>query len=209
QTFSLDCECAHFSPTCLLSASLNGSWQPLSEKACLVISNKNLTLSLMVGRADNTLFLHQFDEARRAVIADLQAALDVACRGTLVAGDNGDGLVIEVIARAGTIKREGVFALFFLGGDGFEIFRHTLLFQKGHDFFDFLVGNEGAVHAADAATASHVEHVALAEKLLGALFAENGAAVDLRGDLKGNAGREVRLDGAGDDVHARALCCGD
>ena len=61
------------------------------------------------------------------------------------------------------------------------------------------------MHAADAAAAGHVEHVALAEQLLGALLAEDGAAVDLRGDLEGDAGREVRLDGAGDDVDRRAL----
>ena len=51
----------------------------------------------------------------------------------------------------------------------------------------------------------HVQHVALAEQLLGALFAENGAAVDLRGDLEGDAGREVGLDRAGDDVDRGAL----
>ena len=61
------------------------------------------------------------------------------------------------------------------------------------------------MHAADAAAAGHVEHVALAEQLLGAHLAENGAAVDLRGHLEGDAGREVRLDGAGDDVDRRAL----
>ena len=74
-----------------------------------------------------------------------------------------------------------------------------------HDLLDFVVGDERAVHAADAAAAGHVEHVALAEQLLGALLAEDGAAVDLRGDLEGDAGREVRLDRAGDDVDRRAL----
>jgi hypothetical protein len=61
------------------------------------------------------------------------------------------------------------------------------------------------VDAGDAAAAGHVEHVALAEQLLGALLAENGAAVDLRRHLEGDAGREVRLDRAGDDVDRRAL----
>ena len=73
------------------------------------------------------------------------------------------------------------------------------------DLLDLLVGDERAVHAADAAAAGHVEHVALAEQLLGALLAEDGAAVDLGGDLEGDAGREVRLDGAGDDVDRRPL----
>ena len=74
-----------------------------------------------------------------------------------------------------------------------------------HDLLDLLVGDEGAVDAGDAAAAGHVEHVALAEELLGAHLAEDGAAVDLRGDLEGDAGREVRLDRAGDDVDRGAL----
>ena len=74
-----------------------------------------------------------------------------------------------------------------------------------HHLLDLLVGAERAVHAGDAAAARHVEHVALAEQLLGAHLAEDRAAVDLRGDLEGDAGREVRLDGAGDHVHRRAL----
>ena len=61
------------------------------------------------------------------------------------------------------------------------------------------------MHAADAAAAGHVEHVALAEQLLGALLAQDGAAVDLGGDLERDAGREIRLDGAGDDVDRRPL----
>ena len=57
----------------------------------------------------------------------------------------------------------------------------------------------------DAAAARHVEHVALAEQLLGALLAEDGAAVDLARHLERDAGREIRLDRAGDDVDRRAL----
>ena len=39
-----------------------------------------------------------------------------------------------------------------------------------------LVGDERAVDAGDLLAAGHVEHVALAEQLLGALLAEDGAA---------------------------------
>ena len=74
-----------------------------------------------------------------------------------------------------------------------------------HDALDLVVGDERSVHAADAAAAGHVEHVALAEQLFGALLAEDGAAVDLRGDLEGDAGREIRLDRAGDDVDRGTL----
>src|SRR6185437_13295550 len=83
--------------------------------------------------------------------------------------------------------------------------RLTLRFQVAHDLLDFVVGDEGPVHAADTAAARHVEHVALAEELLGTLLAQNSAAVDLGGDLEGYAGREVGLDGAGDDVNRRTL----
>ena len=73
------------------------------------------------------------------------------------------------------------------------------------DLLDLGVRDEGAVHAGDAAAAGHIEHVALAEQLLGALLAEDGAAVDLARHLERDAGREVRLDRAGDDVDRRAL----
>ena len=59
--------------------------------------------------------------------------------------------------------------------------------------------------ADDLLAAGHVEHVALAEQLLGALLAEDGAAVDLAGDLEADAGRQVGLDDAGDDVDRRPL----
>ena len=59
--------------------------------------------------------------------------------------------------------------------------------------------------AGDATAAGHVEHVAAAEELLGAAFAEDRAAVDLRGDLKADPGREIRLDRAGDHIDRRAL----
>ena len=75
----------------------------------------------------------------------------------------------------------------------------------GDDVLDLAVGDERTVQAPDAAAAGHVEHVALAQQLLGALFAQDGAAVDLGRDLERDAGGEVGLDGAGDDVDRRAL----
>ena len=56
--------------------------------------------------------------------------------------------------------------------------------------------------ARDAAAAGHIEHVALAEQLFGPLLAQDGAAVDLGGHLETDAGREIGLDGAGDDIDA-------
>ena len=56
-----------------------------------------------------------------------------------------------------------------------------------------------------AAAPLHEQHVAAAEKLLGALLAEDGAAVDPRGDLEADPCREVGLDGASDDVDGGPL----
>ena len=75
----------------------------------------------------------------------------------------------------------------------------------GDDLLDLVLRHERAVDAGDAAAAGHVEHVALAEQLLGALLAEDGAAVDLARHLERDPGREVGLDGAGDDVDRRPL----
>ena len=74
-----------------------------------------------------------------------------------------------------------------------------------HHLLDLGVRDERPVHAGNPPAAGHVEHVALAQQLLGAHLAQDGAAVDLRGHLEGDAGREIGLDRAGDDVDRRAL----
>src|SRR5438552_4666136 len=78
-----------------------------------------------------------------------------------------------------------------------------------HHLFDLFIRDEGSVHAADASAAGHIEHVALSAQLLGAHFAQNGAAVDSRSDLKRDAGWKIRLDGASYDVDRRSLRCED
>ena len=47
--------------------------------------DEDLALADMVGGADDALLLHALDEGGGAVVADLQAALDIARRGLLVA----------------------------------------------------------------------------------------------------------------------------
>ena len=119
-------------------------------------------------------------------------------------------MVVAVLGRHRALVEDRalvVFGLFLVlvGGDGLEIFRAALRLQMRHDLLDLRVGDEGAVHAGDAAAAHHVQHVALAEQLFGALLAQDGAAVDLRRHLEGDAGREVGLDRAGDDIDRGAL----
>src|SRR5205809_365206 len=65
-----------------------------------------------------------------------------------------------------------------VGGDRIEVFRRPLRLEVTDHLLDLVVGDEGAVDALDAAAAHHVEHVALAEELLGALLAEDGARID-------------------------------
>jgi hypothetical protein len=47
-----------------------------------------------------------------------------------------------------------------------------------------MVGHEWTMYALDASARRHIEHVALAQQLFGALFAQDGAAVDLAGHLE-------------------------
>ena len=44
----------------------------------------------MVSRADHAFLFHLLDESRGAVITDLQAALNIACRGFAVLNDDGE-----------------------------------------------------------------------------------------------------------------------
>ena len=72
---------------------------------------------------------------------------------------------------------------------------------------DFVIGNKGAVNAnRQAGARRHVEHVTVAQQLLGATLVNDGARVDLAGDLERHARRNVGLDQAGDHVHRRPLC---
>src|SRR5471032_3127028 len=163
----------------------------------------------MVGAADDAFLLHAFDDAGGAVVADLQVALDEAHAALALARHERNRLVVELVALAllAALARQAEAALFALGivGDAFDVGRRALRPEMTHDILDLGVADEGAVHARDLAAAGHVEHVALAQQLFAALLAENGATVDLGRDLEGDTGREVRLDGARDDVDRRSL----
>ena len=74
------------------------------------------------------------------------------------------------------------------------------------DGVDLFIRHEGTMQAGNAPAASHMQHITLTQQLFRALFAEDGAAVDLGGDLEGNPGREVGLDGTGDNIDGRSLC---
>src|SRR5690242_19950449 len=97
--------------------------------------------------------------------------------------DDGERLVVEIVtalAIAATQKAVRVVSVLFgLFGNRVEIFRPSLRLEESNDVFDFVVGDERAMYAANSSACHHVEHVALAQQLFGALFAKDGAAVDL------------------------------
>src|SRR3546814_19740279 len=71
-----------------------------------------------------------------------------------------------------------------VAGDVLDIGRLALLFKELDDGFHLAVADEGAVHPGDPPAMGHVQHVALAQKLLRPGLGEDGAAVDARGYRK-------------------------
>src|SRR3990170_8285996 len=155
-------------------------------------ANEDFALSGVIGRADAALLLHSLHDGGGAVVSDLQPALDVARGGLAVTQHDLDSLLVKLggfaaLAHAGGVEQRAVLFFLLIGGDRVEVVRGALGLEMAHDILDLLVGDERPMHAADAAAAGHVQHVALAEQLLGALPAENRAAVDLGGHLERDA----------------------
>src|SRR3954466_5208667 len=146
----------------------------------------------MVGSTDHPFFLHPLDQPRGIIVADAQLALEVGGRSLLALGDDLDGLAEHLrlgIVLADRLAVEDVAAILRLFGDRLDIIRMTLPAPEIGHLAHLLVGDEGAVDARDLLAARHVEHVALAEQLLGALLAENGTRIDLRGARQADARR--------------------
>ena len=166
----------------------------------------------MVWRPDQPFLLHTFDKARGAIVADAQLPLEPACRGLLIfehelTGPAEQLRIRAVIAQIDAIERETAFLrLFCDGGDIVGLALGAPMIGNGAHF---VVGHERAMDTHQALAAMHVEHVALAKQLLSALLAKDGAAVDLAGHEKADAGRQVCLDNAGDDVDRGTLRCED
>src|SRR6516164_1280766 len=107
---------------------------------------EDFALAGVVGLADDALVLHPLDQRGGAVVADLQAALDVAGRGLAVAGDDGHGAVVEVVALAVPAAEAQLAALAVLvaaGGDLLEVLRLALVAQEPGHRLDLAVGDEG------------------------------------------------------------------
>src|SRR4029450_8469645 len=71
---------------------------------------------------------------------------------------------------------------------------------------NFIVGYQHPLSANETRTARwQIEHVALSEQTIGAIFVENYPAIDLGCDLKRNAAGNIRFDYARDDIRAGRL----
>ncbi len=74
------------------------------------------------------------------------------------------------------------------------------------DAFDLRVGDVDALHAGRrAGVGGLIEHISLAQQILGPYSVEDDARIDSRSHGEGEAGREVGLDQAGDHVGRRPL----
>ena len=83
------------------------------------------------------------------------------------------------------------------GGGGLDKAQHRA---------DLLIGHKGALHTHGLGRADgQEEHITVAQQLFGTAAVQNGAAVDLAGNGKGDTAGDVGLDKAGDDVHAGSL----
>ena len=156
----------------------------------------------MVGSPHDAVLFHPLDQPGGAVIADAELPLEPTGRGLLAFHHQLDGVAIllvlgRILAVRRAIERETI--LGFLG-DGLDIIRLTLPAPVIRHRAHLVVADERAVHAHRALAAGHIQHVALAQQLFRALFAQNRARIDLRGDVEADARRQVRLDHAGDDV---------
>ena len=71
---------------------------------------------------------------------------------------------------------------------------------------NFIIRYEHALCANKTRSARReIEHVALSEQTIRAIFIENHPAIDLGRDLERNSTGNVRLDYSGDDICARRL----
>src|SRR5690348_17301251 len=105
-----------------------GSGRFRSERVAVRV-DQNLAAADMVGLADEPVLLHPLDEARCAVVADAELALEIGGRGLLAFGDDLDGFAVELRLGVILVRRlavEQVTTVFRLLGDSLDIFGDTL-----------------------------------------------------------------------------------
>src|ERR1039458_246723 len=161
-----------------------------------------------VGRADDAVALHHVQNARRPAVTQPQMALQGGGGSLAHLQYEAHGLFVH-----GVLRRVGGFSIHrdvLVARRGDEerlvVLRRRLLLPAIHDAADFRLGDEGPVEADEARRSRRKEqHVALAQQVLGAHAVEDGARIHPGGHAEADPRGEVRLDDAGDDVHAGAL----
>src|SRR5690242_5061675 len=63
-----------------------------------VIGEEDFAFALVIGLGDHPFLFHALDQPGRAVVADDQAPLDVACRRPAFARNDGKRLVVQFVA---------------------------------------------------------------------------------------------------------------
>src|SRR3954449_12309936 len=138
--------------------------------------DQHLAPTDVIGLSDEAILLHPLDQPRGAVVSDTKLPLEVGRRGLLALGDDLDRLAVELglrVVLAGRLAVEQVAAVLGFLGDGLDIIGRALLAPMLSNRAHLLVRNERTVDSDDLLAARHVEHVALAQQLLGALLAED------------------------------------
>src|ERR1035437_4625605 len=163
-------------------------------------------LGALAGADDATAFEFVHD-ARGPGVAEAQAALHERDAGFLFAADDLDALLDEFLVLVNAAFDVGVRAgLGQLLVDFHLVTRFALLGNEVNDVLQFLVSDERTLRAFQiAGTGWQIKHVAFAEQFIRAHRIKNRARVHAAGHLEGDARRDVGLDDAGDDIHARPL----
>src|SRR5688500_2023778 len=168
--------------------------------------NQHLAVAVRLHGRDHAGSLHVLDQASGAVVADAQVALYQRDRRTAGAQHDVASLVVQrvFLARRQAVDRR-LFRDFRLQ-HFLDVLGLGQRLQMLDHLVDLVIGDESAVHALRySAARRQVEHVAHAEQRLGARLVEDGARVDLGGDLERDARRDVGFDQAGDHVDRRPL----
>src|SRR5439155_11828962 len=193
------------------SSPRSGGWRTRPRKpgyrgatSILEAAGDHFTRPRAGGRRHDALALHALDHAGGAIVADAEPPLEPGERRLAVLGHEPHGQVVHLVREVLVLA---LVALVLVALEELHlVVRLLLALDEVHHPVDVGVGDERAVQALDARRAGREEEqVPLAEQALRAARVEDGARVDARGHLKGDAGREVRLDEAGNDVDRRAL----
>src|SRR5690625_2550152 len=107
-----------------------------------------------IGGGDDALILHHLDDPRGLVVADREPALDIACRTSAIARDDGDGVVVKLGIRvacgckAELLVDRRLRLLVDDLGHRHHIIRLPDLAEMIDDLLDLLIGDKGPVHAS-------------------------------------------------------------